>query len=149
MNGSEYVADGFEKKAMGVYAQSRVLTASPSELIVMLYDEAIRNMKIACENIGRKDLVAANRAIARAQDVVGELWSALNVDAGDIAHFLDSLYDYVYRSLVTANVKKDPDILTGCIKVMEEIREAWGEIASQSRLSGGQQGVHQECGRCT
>jgi len=126
---TSYVASTTERKAQNTYAQSRVSTASPSELVLMMYDAAIRNMKAASEHIARKDFAAANIAITKAEDIVDELRSSLNADAGDIAQSLDSLYDYVYRSLVMSNVKKDASLLSGCVKVLEEIRGAWAEVA--------------------
>lgn len=129
MYGPGYGTDALEKKAAGVYAQSRVFTASPGELVLMAYDEAIKSMKMAREEIRKKDLMAANRAITKAEDLVAELWSAVNPDAGGLSRLLDSIYDYVYRSLVAANARKDPDILDRCIKVMQELRQGWADVA--------------------
>lgn len=128
MTGMGYAAGTVEKKALDAYAQSRVSTASPSELVLMMYDAAIKNMKAASEHIAHKDFAAANSAITKAEDIVEELRSSLNVDAGEVARTLDSLYDYVYRSLIMSNIKKDTGILSGCIKVLEQIRGAWAEM---------------------
>ncbi|MBE3519456.1 MAG: flagellar export chaperone FliS [Firmicutes bacterium] len=131
-----YPAGAVEKKALDVYAQSRVSTASPSELVLMMYDAAIKNMKAASEYIAKKDFSAANVAITRAEDIVEELRSSLNVDAGEVALALDSIYDYVYRSLIMSNVKKDAEILSACIKVLEQIRGAWAELARTGARPG-------------
>ncbi|HHY34965.1 MAG TPA: flagellar export chaperone FliS [Firmicutes bacterium] len=124
-----HFAGAVEKKALDVYAQSRVSTASPSELVLMMYDAAIKNMKAAFEHIAGKNFAAANIAITKAEDIVEELRSSLNVEAGEVALALDSIYDYVYRSLIMSNVKKDAEILSNCIKVLEHIRGAWAEMA--------------------
>ncbi len=140
MTGMGCVAGAVEKKALDVYAQSRVSTASPSELVLMMYDAAIKNMKAASEHIARKDFAEANVAITKAEDIVEELRSSLNVDAGEVAIALDSLYDYVYRSLIISNVKKDTGILSGCIKVLEQIRGAWAEMARAGSPPGQSKG---------
>lgn len=140
MTGMGYVAGAVQQKALHVYAQSRVSTASPLELVLMMYDAAIKNMKAASEHIARKDFAAANAAITKAEDIVEELRSSLNAEAGEIATALDSLYDYVYRGLIMSNVKKDTRILSDCINVLEQIRGAWAEMARTGSTPGQSKG---------
>lgn len=118
---------GGREKALQAYRQSRVETASPGELVLMLYNACIRNMRDALSSIGEKDYAGANNNLLRAQDIMDELRGSLNLDTGEIAKGLDAVYDFIYSSLVTANLKKDPESIEGAMKVMAEIRDAWEE----------------------
>ncbi len=117
---------GGKEKALQAYRQSRVETASPGELVLMLYNACIRNMRDALSCIGEKDYAGANNNLLRAQDIIDELRGSLNLDI-EIAKGLDAVYDFVYLSLVDANLKKDPQPVEGAVKVMAGIRDAWEE----------------------
>lgn len=111
------------------YRQQGVLTANPSELIVMLYDACIKNMKLAQIHIEDKNIQGANTAFQKAQDIMAELVSSLNFDY-EISEQLLSIYDFVIRSLVDSNIKKDPAVLPDLVEIMADLREAWAQIRS-------------------
>src|SRR5690242_21262733 len=90
------------------YKKTKVQTAHPVQLVVLLYEEGvIRFLQVAVEALEVGDLERAHGWLVRAQDVVVELQSTLNFDAGPIAGELNNLYGVLHHMLVLANVRKD------------------------------------------
>ncbi len=115
--------------AKDVYRNNQVTTAPQKKLIVMLYDGAIRNLKLAEIAMRDGEIQKVNTHLIKAQDIVMELMSTLNFEAGgDIAKNLYSLYDYIYLRLVRANVDKNIEYIEEVKKYMEELRDAWEQI---------------------
>ena len=114
-------------KALEVYKQSKVETASPAELVLMLYDGCLKSMRRAMQCIADKDYSGANESLIRAQDIIDELRVSLDFGTGEIADSLASVYDFVYSSLVSANLKKDIEQVEAAITIMTEIRDGWEE----------------------
>lgn len=113
------------------YRRVEVETASPERLIVMLYNGAIRHAEDAKRTIALNDVRRTHDHLIRAQEIVTELRGALNFNAGDVAHNLDRVYDYVHRLLVQANLKKDAAPLDECLGHLRELRDAWDQIAAR------------------
>ena len=115
------------------YYQTQIQTQSPIELVVMLYDGALRFMRTAAEAMGRHDLAAKRDAISRALAIISELQSTLNLDAGgDIATSLDALYTYVNGRLLDANIKGELDAVHESVKLLTPLRDAWAQIAASA-----------------
>jgi flagellar protein FliS len=114
------------------YQQQSVMTASPGELLVMLYNGCIRFIKQAMECIESKDLEGAHKAIIRAQDIILEFMSTLDMKY-EISHNLLALYDYLHRRLVEANTKKDVVILEEVLTFVTELRDTWAEVVKITR----------------
>jgi flagellar protein FliS len=122
------------------YRQTQIQTAPPEQLVLMLYDGAIRFALQSIESINAKDPEAANNWLIRVQDIVSELRTALDSRAGEVATQLDFLYDYLYRRTVEANVKKDVEIVEEVVHFLRELRSTWAEaiqIARQQQLRYG------------
>ena len=123
--------------ALNPYQQSRatkVETAGSVDLVVMLYQGAVRFIRAGLQGIEQQDPTAANTNFQRAQDIIAELMGSLNYeDGGDIAKQLASLYEYSYRRLVEANVKKDPRPAREVIGILRDLGTAWQQIAAQQR----------------
>ena len=118
-------------RAAAQYQRMEVQCGTPLELVVKLYDGAIKNVVKARDAMVRRDLVAKRDGISRALAIIGELQSSLDVArGGDIAASLDSLYVYVTGRLVESNVKKDPRALDEVHKLLVSLRDAWQQIAS-------------------
>jgi flagellar secretion chaperone FliS len=109
------------------YLTDKVMTASPAELIGMLYDAGIVAMQAGEAAIEVGNLADAHRHLIRAQDIVVELRCSLRLDAGDIAHQLDGLYEFLGGRLVQANLKKDASVVAECLDLFAPLRDAWGE----------------------
>ncbi len=115
--------------AKDVYRNNQVTTAPQKKLIIMLYDGAIRNLKLAEIAMENKDIEKINTHLIKAQDIIMELMTTLNFEAGgDIAKNLYQLYDYMYFRLVRANIDKNIDYVKEVKKYMEELRDAWEQI---------------------
>lgn len=117
------------------YRSNAVLTASPGQLVLMLYDGALRAMAIAreaCErpetDVRRYEII--NTQLLKAQNIIAELQDTLNPDAGDgqFAHEMQRLYDYYQRKLVEANMRKDPGPIRQVERLLGEVRDAWSEM---------------------
>jgi flagellar protein FliS len=118
------------------YRATKVETAGSVDLVVMLYQGAVRFIRLAVEALGRDDLKTAHTNFVRAQDIIVELLGSLNrEDGGQIASQLAAIYDYCFRQLVTANIKKDPVPAREVIGILRELGTAWQEIAAQQRLA--------------
>jgi flagellar secretion chaperone FliS len=129
------------------YKSNEVSTVSQGKLIVMLYDGAIRFLNIAKDNINnpkKYDLVNTN--IIKAQDIISELMSSLNLEeGGKVANDLLALYVYFKKRLLEANMNKDQKILSEIIKSLTDLKLAWDEIekkeaspqATLNKSSGG------------
>ncbi len=110
------------------YKQTRVETAGPLQLIIMLYDGAIRFTRQAAHAIEERDYEKANEYLKRAQDIIDELNFSLNLEAGDIAKNLQQLYEFINHQLVQANIKKDAASLQSVERILVTLRSAWDEL---------------------
>lgn len=125
---SAYGLPSGRDRALATYRVQSVETASPGELVLMLYNECLRAMRNAAVNIDRKDIPGASACLMKAQDVILELRGSLNAEAGgDLAKNLDSIYDYAHTCLIEANIKKAQQPLADSMKVISELRDAWAE----------------------
>lgn len=116
---------GYEKVARE-YQRSRVFTASPVEIIVMLYDAALSHLENAQVAMQQSNRGAAGTYLSRAQRIVAELVSSLDrVGGGDIARRLDGLYAFVLDRLLRGNIRQEPAALAEAARVMGILREAW------------------------
>lgn len=116
---------------LNAYRSTSVKTASQGKLIVMLYDEAIKQMAIAEVEL-RKDKVKydfVHNAISKTQDIITELMASLDFDkGGEISQNLYNLYMFFNRQLVQANIDKNVTPITEVRKFMSDLREAWVAI---------------------
>ena len=117
------------------YRDTQIKTASQGKLIVMLYDEAIRQVDNAINGMnGPNETVdQVNGALIKAQDLITELMVSLDFErGGDIAQGLFGLYMFFNQQLVDANIKKEVDPLNDVKKMLIELRSAWVEISDKA-----------------
>jgi flagellar protein FliS len=113
---------------LGAYKKTSVETASKEQILLMLYQAAIKNCKKAMEAIDQKNIAKKGEYIGKLQDIIVELSNSLDLDVGgDIAKELNSLYDYLMFSSTQANIKIDKQPLEGCLKVLNTLYEGWTE----------------------
>ncbi|RHW33312.1 flagellar export chaperone FliS [Neobacillus notoginsengisoli] len=115
-----------------VYQRNQVTTARPEELTLMLYNGGIKFLYQAKAAIGKNDFSKANTLIIRTQDILSELMVTMNMDY-EISNSLLTLYDYMKRRLIEANITKDPEILTEIEGMLKEIRTAWSEAMKAAK----------------
>jgi len=118
------------RQAANSYLQTEVQSRTAIELVVMLYDGALRFTAQARDAIERKDIPARREAITRTLAIVSELQSTLDMEKGGaIAESLDRLYVYVNGRLIDASFKQDVGPIDEAAKVLTALRDAWVEIA--------------------
>jgi len=111
------------------YQEHRVVTQSPARLIVLLYDGAIKFLKQAIEHMQAGDIVAKSEAVGRATEIIIELDSVLNMEAGgEIAENLRKLYDFMARRITVAHVRNNPQMLREVIKLLEDLNDGWKAV---------------------
>jgi flagellar protein FliS len=121
-----------KKNVYEQYKEIEIKTASPGKLIVIMYDGAIRFLKLAKEAIDEKNIEKAHNNIVKAQDIIMELLLSLNMEAGEIAVKLQSLYIFMNKLLMEANIKKEKEPIDRVLKMLTELREVWNEVAKKS-----------------
>ncbi len=120
-------------KALDVYKQATVQTAPPGELVLLLFNEAIKSVRSALVFVKDGNPGAANSCFLKAQDIVDELRASLNLEAGGkIANNLLVVYQFIYDCLVAANIKKDASHAEDALKVLVEIRDGWKHLLGKS-----------------
>lgn len=108
------------------YKQNSVYTASPQELTFMLYNGLVKFLKLSIQGIENEDIEKTNNYIIRSQDIITEFMSTLDMQY-DVSKNLMTLYDYMNRNLIEANIKKDKTILEEVLGYAEELRDTWAQ----------------------
>lgn len=108
------------------YLEQQVATATPAMLTAMLFDAIVANSLRAVDSLVDDDQVTARKALIRAQEIVLELRSTLNHDAGgDLARNLDRLYDFAYRKLLEGSLRGDQAAVLAAVEVIAPLRDSW------------------------
>ena len=111
------------------YQEASVTTESKGRLVVMLYEGAIKFMRLAIRELEARNDEEKGRYIAKAQDIINELNTVLDVEAGgEIAANLRKLYVFMSSHLSQANTKRDPQMIREVISLMEELNKGWRAI---------------------
>lgn len=112
--------------------QQQVYTTPPDKLLLMLYDGAIRFCRQAVAAIEDKKIQEAHESIVKAQRIIEEFMVTLDMQI-EVAKSIYSLYDYMYRRLIEANIHKDPAILQEVLGFLIELRQVWAQAAVIAR----------------
>jgi len=130
------------------YRTNAVLTASPGQLVLMLYDGALKALAIALDAFAQPEedvrrIETINAQLLKAQAIVRELQSGLNFEAGgEFAQTMNRLYEYHHRRLFEANVRKQPEAVREVEKLIRELREAWAEMLTKQDAPTGRERLH-------
>ncbi|MHC4352788.1 MAG: flagellar export chaperone FliS [Planctomycetota bacterium] len=115
---------------MQAYQDTAVTTQSKGRLIVMLYEGAVKFLKLAIKEAEAENFEAKGNYINKAQDIITELNAVLDMDAGgEIAGNLRKLYFFMNDRLSKANAKNDPEMIREVISLLEELNQGWKAIA--------------------
>ncbi len=114
------------------YQQNSVTTASPGELTLMLYNGCLKFIVQAKKAIADKNIEAKNTNIQKAQNIIRELMVTLNMNQ-EVSQNMMSLYDYMNRQLIEANLKSDAAILDEVEGLVTEFRDTWKEVIQVNR----------------
>ena len=123
------------------YQTNAVQTASPGELTLMLYNGCLKFIAQAKKAIEDKDIEARNTNLLKAQKIIQELMVTLNMEY-EVAKSMMTMYDYMYRRLVEANIKSDISILEEVEGYVKEFRDTWKQVIQMNRQRQYAQGGH-------
>jgi flagellar protein FliS len=124
------------------YRANAILTASPGQLVLMLYDGALKALALAREGFNQpaedpKRIQLINTQLLKAQDILAELQSGLNLEAGgEFARTMHRLYDYHNRRLLEANLRKQVEPVIEVERLVRELRDAWAQMLTQQNGGG-------------
>jgi len=107
--------------------QSSIMTASPQELTLMLYNGAIKFVNQAIKAIEENNSELANNLIIKTEDIILELKLSLNKDY-EISKEFETMYNYIYQRLIDANISKDIQILEEVNRFLREFRDTWKQV---------------------
>ena len=117
------------QRATQAYLQTGITTTGQGDILIMLYDGAIKFMNMAKERLAANDMAGKGNNIRKALDIIEELKATLDIDKGGaIAENLRGLYTFCGNRLVMANIKKSPEIIDEALKVMSGLRSAFAAI---------------------
>jgi len=118
--------------AHDAYLESRVLSADPIELVRILYQAATGAVRDARRHLAAGQIAARSRAISKAYDILLELTSVLDHErGGEISGRLASLYDYMQRKLIEANLQQSDAPLAEVVGLLATLAEAWDSVQQQ------------------
>jgi len=116
------------------YRDQQILTASPGDLVLMLYDGAIRQIRTASTAISDRRILDAGTALVKAQDFVCALIDGLDMSV-DLSAQLLMLYDHINRELVETNLSKDIARAEQTERMLMDLRTVWADAFTQCRTS--------------
>jgi flagellar protein FliS len=112
------------------YRESAVLTASPEQLVVMLYDGARRFLNQAAVAMRNQDVETAHIKLRRAEAIITHLRNTLDLDQGEVPARLQAIYLFCNRHLNQARVQRDPKKIEQVSGLLAELRSAWSAIGT-------------------
>lgn len=121
-------------KGYNAYANNKILTASPAELTLMLYEGAIKFCNIAVAGIEEHNIEKAHNNIQKVENILEEFQVTLD-HKYEVAKDFDHVYKYLMDRLVQANIKKDKAILEEVLEHLRTMRDTWKEVMQQSKLA--------------
>lgn len=114
------------------YNNSKLMTASPGELTLMLYEGAIKFCNIAIVAIEHNDIEKAHTNIVKVENIIEEFRATLDHNY-PVAEDFEKVYLYIYDRLVEANMKKDKEILEEVLKHLRTMRDTWKEVMVRAK----------------
>lgn len=121
--------------AYATYNSNKVMTASPAELTLMLYEGAIKFCNIAIMAIEKNDVEKANEHIIKAEKIINYLQVTLDMKY-PVAQNFDDMYNYLMKSLIEANLKKESEKLEEICGHLRSIRDTWKEVMRTNKEKG-------------
>lgn len=119
------------RNAAQIYGQNKVMTASPAELTLMLYEGAIKFCNKAIEGVKEKNIQKAHDNICKVENIIIEFQATLD-HKYEVAKDFDIIYDYIYRKLVEANMHKDVEVLEEVLSELRDLRDNWKIIMQKA-----------------
>ncbi len=114
-------------QAYAEYNRNKVLTASPAELTLILYEGAIKFCNIAIIGLEQNDMEKTHNNIVKVENIIEEFQATLN-HKYPVAEDFDKIYRYIYDLLIEANIKKDKELLERALDELRGMRDTWKEV---------------------
>ncbi len=114
------------------YQKNKILTASPAQLTLMLYDGAIKFCNLAISGIEEGNIEKAHNNIKKVERIIEEFRATLNFKY-EVANDFENVYKYIYDRLIEANIKKDKEILEEVLEHLRTMRSTWEEVMKRAR----------------
>lgn len=115
------------RQGYAAYANNKIMTATPAELTLMLYEGAIKFCNIAMDAIEKHDISKAHMNIVKVENIIEEFQATLN-HKYPVAKDFDNVYAYLSKRLVEANIQKDNEILGEVLEHLRTMRDTWKEV---------------------
>ncbi|MBR5565673.1 MAG: flagellar export chaperone FliS [Roseburia sp.] len=116
-----------QRQGYAAYANNKITTATPADLVLMLYEGAIKFCNIAIMGIEQKDIEKAHNNIMKVQKIIQEFQISLDYKY-ETAKDFNEVYNYLLQRLMEANIKKDKEILEEVLKHLRTMRDTWVEV---------------------
>ena len=117
------------------YRQSAVLTATPEQLVVMLYDGAVRFLRQAEIAMREGAFLHSYEKLGRGEAIIDELLATLNMDSGEIAERLQAIYIFCKKTLIEARIQRQGEKIGQVVALLANLREAWARLAEQAKAA--------------
>ena len=114
------------------YKQQSVMTMTPGQMLIAVFDELIKQINIAILSFEKNDYSEINRSLLKSQRILTELRSTLNFDY-EISKNLDDIYNFLNRAIMNANIKKDPSDLKDVLEIVTGLRDAFSTAEKSTR----------------
>ena len=119
---------------VNTYKKMAVQTATPGQILIMLYEGAIQNLRKAIACVETKDMQGKGKYIVKTHDIINELINSLNFDiGGDVARDLERLYNFMVQQLLKANIENKKEHLETVKKLMEDLLSSWRVAVDQAQ----------------
>ncbi|OLA94296.1 MAG: flagellar export chaperone FliS [Candidatus Melainabacteria bacterium LEY3_CP_29_8] len=119
---------------MNPYLKNQIETSSPEQILILLYDGAIKFLNQAKIGIQNKDIELTHNNLIKAQNIISELRDTLDMEiGGELANNLYSLYNYFNRRLVQANIKKEVEPVDEVLEHLRGLRDTWKQAIIKKR----------------
>ena len=121
----------YTPSSSAAYKQQSILTATPGQLVVMLYDGCLRFLHQSAYAMRDGDIVVAGNRLSRAEAIIDELLTTLDLEqGGEIASRLQGIYVFCNRHLIDARSQRDPEMIEKVSELLGELRESWAQVAA-------------------
>ena len=120
-------------QAYAEYNRNKVLTASPAELTLLLYEGAIKFCNIAIIGLEQNDMEKTHNNIVKVENIIEEFQATLN-HKYPVAEDFDKRYRYIYDLLIEANIKKDKELLERALDELRGMRDTWKEVMVKAKV---------------
>lgn len=120
-----------QKNPYAAYNNSKVQTATPAELTLLLYEGAIKFTNIAIVAMEKNDVQKAHDNIMKTEKIIEEFQATLD-HKYPVAKDFEAVYSYLLKRLFDANIRKDPEILEEVLRHLRTMRDTWKEVMAKT-----------------